>query len=92
MTFVSSVCHLASRRAAFFALIWFFIVLHLARPTRQLPALVTPTEPEPLKPKSYRSNELKARFETWQTADGDPSDGSREDDWKYLQPTATQPL
>ena len=43
----------------FFALIWFFVVLHLAWPKRPLPALATPPEPEPLKPKRHRSNEPK---------------------------------
>src|SRR5881409_1241534 len=43
----------------FFALIWFFVVLHLAWPKRPLPALATPPEPEPLKPTRHRSNEPK---------------------------------
>src|SRR6266487_2894662 len=43
----------------FFALILFFVVLHLAWPKRPLPALATPPEPEPLKPTRPRSNEPK---------------------------------
>jgi len=43
----------------FFALIWFFVVLHLAWPKRPLPALATPPEPEPLQPTRHRSNEPK---------------------------------
>lgn len=40
-----------------FALIWLFVVLHLAWPKCPPPALVTPTEPEPLKVKRHRSKE-----------------------------------
>jgi hypothetical protein len=43
----------------FFALLWLFVVLHLAWPKRPLRALATPTEPEPLQPKRHRSNEPK---------------------------------
>ena len=39
----------------FFALIWFFVVLHLAWPKRPLLALATPPAPESLKPKRHRS-------------------------------------
>jgi hypothetical protein len=44
----------------FFALIWFFVVLHLAWPKRPLLALATPPAPESLTPKRHRSNEPKA--------------------------------
>ena len=40
-----------------FALIWFFVVLHLTWPKRPVTAPATLTEPEPLKPKRHRSNE-----------------------------------
>jgi hypothetical protein len=43
-----------------FALIWLFVLLHLARPKRSLPALATSPEPESLKPKRPRCNEPKA--------------------------------
>jgi len=42
-----------------FALIWFFVVLHLTWPKRPVTAPATLTEPEPLKPKRHRSNEPK---------------------------------
>jgi hypothetical protein len=42
-----------------FALIWFFVVLHLTWLKRPVTAPATPTEPEPLKPKRHRSNEPK---------------------------------
>jgi len=42
-----------------FALIWFFIVLHLTRPKHPVTAPAVPTEPEPLQPKRSRSNEPK---------------------------------
>ena len=42
-----------------FALIWFFVVLHLTWPKRPVTARATPTEPEPLTPKRHRSNEPK---------------------------------
>jgi len=42
-----------------FALIWLFVVLHLIWSKRPVTAPATPTEPEPLKPKRYRSTEPK---------------------------------
>jgi IS1 family transposase len=40
-----------------FALIWFFIILHLPWPQRTVPVPAAPAQPEPLKPKRHRSTE-----------------------------------
>src|SRR6266540_5281906 len=42
-----------------FALIWLFVVLHLAQPKRAVTAPDAPADPEPAKPKRYHSNEPK---------------------------------
>jgi transposase-like protein/IS1 family transposase len=43
----------------FFALLWLVVILHLIRSKPSVSTLVTPAQPEPLKPKRHRSNEPK---------------------------------
>jgi hypothetical protein len=40
-----------------FALLWFFIILHLPWPQRAVTVPAAPAQPEPLTPKRHRSNE-----------------------------------
>src|SRR5688572_2635260 len=54
------VSHYCVYQLVLFALLWFFLMLHLTQPKRPATAPATPTVPEPLNPKRYRSNEPTA--------------------------------